>query len=214
MDIVNCLYPIVAINMKKAFAYLIILIPLISFSQNWQIPEIDWEGKSETENNNIDLLKLKDRNSLIVEFGYSTYSTNGQNLEFIVYQNDGKVKRFVVNQPNTTEKKTKIKRKKIKKKEYKYYWGFLNSCVKENKFKIEKSKLNITEKKGIENGKATVENMYISHRVKYHFWIYQGKNYIAYGSTSPKVYIENKFPGYKERQKLVDLINGFKSLSE
>ena len=52
--------------MKKVIIYLLILVPLISFSQNWQIPEIDWEGKTETENNYVDLLKLKDRNSLIV----------------------------------------------------------------------------------------------------------------------------------------------------
>jgi hypothetical protein len=59
--------------MKKVIVYLLILVPLNSFSQNWKIPEIKWEEKTETENNYVDLLKLKDRNSLIVKIGYSSY---------------------------------------------------------------------------------------------------------------------------------------------
>ncbi|KAA5820414.1 hypothetical protein FPF71_17770 [Algibacter amylolyticus] len=198
--------------MKKVIVYLLILIPLISFSQNWQIPEIDWEGKTETENNYVELLKLKDRNSLIVKIGYSSYWTKGQNSEFIVYQNGGKVKRFIVYQPNSTEFKTKVKRKRIKKKHYEYYWNYLRQCITGNKLKIDKSKLNITEKKGKEEG--TVQSMSISDGANYHFQICQGKNYIAYGSYEPKVYIENEYPGSEERQKLVDLMNGFERLTE
>jgi hypothetical protein len=198
--------------MKKVIVYLLILVPLISLSQNWQIPEIDWEGKTETENNYVDLLKLKDRNSLIVKIGYSSYWSKGQNSEFIVYQNDGKVKRFVVYLPSYSEKKTKIKRKRIKKKEYQYYWNHLNNCIAENKYKIDKSKLNITEKKGEQEG--TVITKVISDGADYSFWICQGKNYIAYGSYQPESFIEDKFPGWKERQKLVDLMNGFEQLTE
>ena len=198
--------------MKKVIIYLLILVPLISFSQNWQIPEIDWEGKTETENNYVDLLKLKDRNSLIVKIGYSSYWIKGQNSEFIVYQNDGKVKRFVVYQPNSTELTTKVKRKKIRKKYFKYYWNYLQESVTENKLKIDKSKLNITQKDGKEEG--TVQSISISDGANYHFQICQGKNYIAYGSYEPKVYIENEYPGSEERQKLVDLMNGFERLTE
>ncbi|TNJ40880.1 hypothetical protein KFZ70_15025 [Tamlana fucoidanivorans] len=198
--------------MKKVIVYLLILVPLNSFSQNWQIPEIKWEEKTETENNYVDLLKIKDRNSLIVKIGYSSYWIKGQNSEFIVYQNDGKVKRFVVYQPNSAELKTKIKRKGIKKKDYQYYWNHLNKIIQENDYIIDKSKLNIDEKKGEEEG--TVVTKIISDGVDYSFWICQGKNYIAYGSYSPKSFIEDKFPGWEERQKLVDLINGFENLTE
>tara|TARA_R110001606_G_scaffold156824_1_gene299700 strand:- start:455 stop:1075 length:621 start_codon:yes stop_codon:yes gene_type:complete len=204
--------------MKKIIVYLLILIPLISFSQNWQIPEIDWEGKTETENNYVDLLKLKDRNSLIIKIGYSSFWTKGTNSEFIVFKNNGKVKKFVVYQPNSIENKTKIKRKRIKKKDYKYYWECLNNCVQENKFQINKSKLNITEKerKTIENGIeiVTVERNSINDGTNYHFQICQGKNYKAYGSYAPTIYIENKYPGYEEREKLIDLMNKFEELTK
>ena len=202
----------VAINMKKIIVYLLILVPLASFSQTWQIPEVDWEGKTETENNYVDLLKLKDRNSLIVKIGYSSYWTKGQNSEFIVYQNDGKVKRFVVYQPNSAGLKTKISRKRIKKKEHQYYWNHLKKIIKENNYLIDKSRLNIQEKKGEKEG--TVITQIISDGADYSFWICQGNNYIAYGSYEPEIFIENKYPGWEERQKLVDLMTGFEKLTE
>ena len=204
--------PTLCVNMKKILIHILILIPLIGFSQNWTIPEINWEGKTETENNYVGLLGLKDNNSLIVKVGYSSYWSKGVNSEFIVYQNDGRVKRFVVFQPNTPELKTKVTRKRIKKNEYKYYWNFLQECVHDNKFQIDKSKLNITQKIGKEEG--TVEMMSISDGASYHFEIYQGKSYTAYGSYEPKSYIENEYPGSEERQKLIDLMNEFEKLTE
>ena len=199
--------------MKKSL--LIILFLLFSgnsFSQDFKIPELVWQGNDKTENSFIELLKLKDKNSLIVKIGYSSYWSKGQNSEFIVYQNNGKVKRFVVYQPSSTEKKTKIRRKRIKKKEYQYYWKYLNDCVSENKLKIDKSKLNITQKKGEKEG--TMISMNVSDGANYSFWICQGKNYLAYGSYAPIPFIEGKFPGYKERKKLVDLMNGFEKLTK
>lgn len=198
--------------MKKNLVYILLLIPIISFSQNWTIPKIDWQGETETENNYVDLLKLKDRNSLIIKISYSSYWTKGQNSEFIVYQNDGKVLKFIVYQPNSIELKTKIKRKRIKKKEYEYYWSHLYKIIQENKYIIDKSKLNIVEKKGEEKG--TVVRKVVSDGSNYSFWICQEKNYIAYGSYSPKSFIEDKFPGWNERQKLVDLMNGFEKLTQ
>jgi len=198
--------------MKKILLLTIILISFIGFSQNEEIPKIDWQGQTATENSYVELLNLKDRSSLIVKIGYSSYWTKGQNSEFIVYQNDGKVERFVVYQPNSTELKTKIKRKRIKKKDYQYYWNHLNNIIQENNYIIDKSKLNINEKKGEEEG--TIVTKIISDGADYSFWICQGRNYIAYGSYSPKSFIEDRWPGWKERQKLVNLMNGFEKLTE
>ena len=199
--------------MKKNLLILLFLTLVgKSFSQDFKIPKIEWEGKTETENNFVELLKLKDKSSLIIKIGYSSYWTKGQNSEFIVYLNDGKVKRYVVYQPNSTELKTKIKRKKIKKKEYKYYWNHLNDIIEGNKYIIDKSKLNITEKKGEEEG--TMITMSVSDGANYSFWICQGNNYLAYGSYSPESFIDGKFPGWKERQKLVNLMEGFENLTE
>lgn len=201
----------VAINMKKNLVYILILIPIISFSQNWTIPNIDWQGKMETENDYIGLLKLKDRNSLIIKIGYSSFWTKGQNSEFIVYQNNGKIKKFIVYQPNSTELKTKIKRKRISKKEFVHYWNHLNEIIQRKKYVIDKSKLNITSKP---NGDGTSTVISVSDGANYSFWMCQGKKYLAYGSYSPLSFIKSEFPGWKERQKLVELMNGFEKLTE
>tara|TARA_R100000935_G_C2762834_1_gene134352 strand:+ start:46 stop:648 length:603 start_codon:yes stop_codon:yes gene_type:complete len=198
--------------MKKSLAYLLILVPLIGFSQDWKIPQMNWHGKTETENVYIDLLNLKDGNSLIVKVGYSSYWSKGINSEFIVYQNDGKVKRYIVYQPNSTDLKTKIKRKRIKKTEYKFYWNHLLDIANNKMFQIDKSKLNIITKPAEEKG--MVISMSISDGTNYHFQITQGKNYIAYASYEPKSFIEDEFTGWEERQKLVDLMNGFEKLTE
>lgn len=198
--------------MKKIILYLLVFIPVICFSQNWVIPTIDWHGQHESENKYVDLLKLKDTNALIVKIGYSSYWTKGVNAQFIVYQNDGQVTSYVTFQPKSTELKPKIKRKKIKKKEYQYYWDYLQKCAKEKMFEIDETKLNITQKEDEKEG--TIEVLNISDGTNYQLEICLGKNYISYHSYSPKNYIENEFPGSEERQKLIDLMNGFEQLLE
>jgi hypothetical protein len=193
--------------------YILIVLSLITFtlfSQNTVFPKFDWHGETKTENVYVALLGLKDKNALIVKIGYSSYWTEGMVSKFIVFQNDGKVKHFEVFQPRDSKKKIKVKRKRIKRKAFPYYWNYLNYCFDKQKFKIDKSQLNITEKINRKDG--TVQMMSISDGTTYHFWICQGKKYIAYGSYAPEVFIRNDFPGAKERQKLVDIMNGFEKI--
>jgi len=192
-------------------AVLLLVFSGHSFSQDFEISKIDWEGETKTENDYIELLDLKDKNALIVKVGYSLYAAKDQESEFIVYQNDGKVKRFAVSQSNSTDFKTKVVKRKVKSKNYEYYWKYLQECINENKFKIDKSKLALTEKRR-KKGKAT-QNESSTDGAHYHFQVYQGKNYISYGSHEPEAYIENKYPGFEERKKLVDLMNGFEQLA-
>lgn len=201
-----------SIAMKNSIVSIILLFVLGEMhAQNFEIPSITWQHTDSAVNFHVDFLKLKDADALIVKIGYSSYWTKGQNSEFIVYQNDGKVLRFLVYQPNSPELKTKIKRKRIKKKRYKYYWAYLQACIRTHKINIDTSKLNITSRKGKEEG--TQESMHVSDGANYFLQICQGKNYITYQSYSPESYIRAKYPGYEERQKLVDLMNGFEELS-
>jgi len=198
--------------MKKILLLNFILVSLTCISQNLVIPENEWHGNEEKENVFLKLLNLKNENSIIVKFGFSSYWTKGTVSNFIVYENGGKVKRYEVFESYNTEKKIKIKRRRVKKKEFKHYWNYFSESITDGKLKIDQSKLNITEKKGTEEG--TRESMMVSDGANYHFWIRQNKKYIAYGSYAPNSYINGKYPGYKERQKLVDLINGFEKLIE
>jgi hypothetical protein len=196
---------------KSVFILFFLLCVGQSFSQEYSIPQIEWHGKDQTENQYIDLLKLKDKNAVIVKIGYSSYWIKGQVSELIVYQNDGTVKRFLVDQPNSADQKTKVKRKRIKKKHYPHYWKHLQDCIAQGKLKIDKSRLNIDEKEGPQKGSVVYGK--VSDGTTFSFWIYQGCHYIAFGSYAPTAFIEDKYPGYEERQKLVDLMYGFEELT-
>lgn len=198
--------------MKKILLQLLILLPLISLAQNWEIPDINWHRETDLENKYVAFLKLKDKNSLIVKIAYSSHWIDGLNTEYIVYQNNGKIKHFIVYQPNSAELKTTIKRKKIKKKERQHYWDYLHLCISEKRFEIDHSKLNITQKIGEKKG--TIESMRVTDGTTYYFVLCQGKNYLTYHSLSPESYIEKKYPGFEERQKLLKLISGFEKLTK
>lgn len=199
--------------MKKVIPlFIVTLSTMIGFSQNSMIPEMVWNGISQNENQYVELLNLKDRNSLIVRVAYSSYWNKGLSGPYIIYQNDGKIKRYNVFQPTDSDLKTKIKRKRVRKKDFEKYWDYLNNCISEKKFQINKSQLNVNAKPGKEEGTSLVKS--ISDGATYHFSIYQGKNYIAYASYEPKSFIEDEYPGFEERQKLVDLMAGFESLME
>ena len=197
--------------MKIFIFQILFLVPLSILSQNTNILEIDWKIKSETQNEYVNLLNLKDTNSLIVKIGYSSYWMNGLKAKYIVYQNDGKIKKFEVFHPRSSELKTKIKKERIKKKHNHHYRNFLKKCVAEKMFEIDQSQLNIKEKVREE---GTVEILSISDGTNYHFEICRGKNSSAYSSYEPERFIKNNFPGSKERQKLVDLITGFEKMIE
>lgn len=200
--------------MKKILVLICSLVLLAGCSLSYQIPEIAWQEKKETENTYIDLLKIKDRNSLIIKIGYSSYWSKGENIEFIVYQNNGIVKRFVVYQPNSPEFDEKIQQKRVKRNHYRYYWDFLEKCINENLFQIDSKKLNITQKTTIDEDKRTVESIIVSDGVNYQFQICQAKKVINYESYAPKSYIKEAYPGYEERQQLVDIMNQFKQLTK
>ncbi|MBL7473318.1 hypothetical protein [Robertkochia sediminum] len=196
--------------MRKTILHIILLIPLISFSQDWEIPEINWIDKTEKQNIYIELLNLKDSNSLIVRIGHSSYWTKGMISKFLVYQNNGKVTRYDVFQPSDPKDKTDITRRKIRKQDYKFYWSYLNECSNNDLFEIDRSRLNITKKPNKDAGR--VLEMNAVDGTNYHFEICQGNNYIAYGTYAPESYIKEKYPGWKERQKLLNLMEGFEQL--
>ncbi|WP_282165994.1 hypothetical protein [Cellulophaga baltica] len=75
-----------------------------------------------------------------MQIGHSSFSLYGLNSDFIVYPSNGKVKLFKLSEIVHPNNKTKIKRIKIKKKEYQRYWDFLNTVVREGKFKIDQTK--------------------------------------------------------------------------
>jgi hypothetical protein len=189
-----------------------------SFSQDSLIPKIEWEGVLDSTNQYVDLLKVKDNNSLIVKWSITGDQEIGSSTNYVVFLNNRKVKKYFIYNLRTETLKPKINRKKIKKREYEFYWALLNKCILEKKLHIEESQLNIERRrsaKEIDKENGTILEIIeggVSHGSDYHFNIFQGKKYITFHSFAPEYYIEEKFPGFEERQKLVDLMNEFQDL--
>ena len=190
--------------------FLILFFQSFSISliaQEYKIPEIEFESKSETPDF-TNLLGLNDPNCLIMSIGFSGYWQNGTISKHVVLQNDGKILKYNVYFKNGLEKPI-VKKRNLNKNKYKFYWEFLSNHFTKGSFKIDNSKLNIEEKPEEEN---RVSTLVISDGTEYNFKIYQNVNYISYSSYSPEAFIERKFPGYEERQKLVNLVAEFEEL--
>lgn len=189
--------------MKKIIFSFFILSYSIIFAQEFKIPDVKFHEEFDGPNNYIALLNLNDTKSLIIKTSASSYWLNGKVSRFIVYQNDGKILKF------TSDSKNKIKRKLVKKKNYILYWDLLSKLSRENKFEIQSDQLNITSKP---DGKGMQTTMLVSDGHTTSIEICKENKYVAYGSENPEKFIEAKFPGYVERQKLVDLIQEFDNL--
>ena len=171
-------------------------------SQEFKIPNIEFKNKTEGLNTYINLLKINDEQALIIKIGSSSYWSKGLYSDFLVFENDGNVSFYECFFPLDTNKKQKIKKKRIRKSKRKFYWNFLSNSYKNNRFSIVKSMLNITSKS---NGDGTSTMISVSDGANYSPEITQGNKYSAFSTYSPNTFIEKKFPGWKERKKLVEL---------
>jgi hypothetical protein len=196
--------------MRKINFIILLFFNLVCYSQDFKIPKIEFNETSEKQNSYIELLNLKDDNSLIVKIGFQSYWYGGIHTNLIVFQNDGNVLRYNVFFSNDSLKKIKIIKKRIKKEKIEDYWKFIKSVAEENKLNIDKSKLNI-ERIKYEDG-TVLKYSTRSDCVDESFEITQG-NKKTYFSTYDALYqIEQKNAGFEERQKLVDLIKELENL--
>ena len=181
------------------------------FSQEAKIPKIEFKNKTEDLNTYINLLKIKDEQALIIKIGSSSYWSKGLYSDFLVFENDGNVSFYKCFFPLDTNKKQKIKKERIRKSKRKFYWNFLSNANQNNRFSIVKSMLNIRSKS---NGDGTSSMISVSDGANYSLEITQGNKYSAFSTYSPDTFIKEKFPGWKERKKLVELTKDIYDLIE
>ena len=181
------------------------------FSQEAKIPKIEFKNKTEDLNTYINLLKIKDEQALIIKIGSSSYWSKGLYSDFLVFENDGNVSFYKCFFPFDTNKKQKIKKERIRKSKRKFYWNFLSNANQNNRFSLVKSMLNIRSKS---NGDGTSSMISVSDGANYSLEITQGNKYSAFSTYSPDTFIKEKFPGWKERKKLVELTKDIYDLIE
>lgn len=194
---------------EKSFIFCLLLTNLISFSQNFKIPKFNFEENSSNARDYAKMLNIKDHQCLFIKAGYQIYGVNPNYRDnFIVYLNNGDVLKYNVIYGETT---MKIKKVKVRKKKSNIYWHFLEDCAINNRFKLDKNKLNSTWIPHDEDS-PTGEARSVADGGGIIIEISQNEKHSLYGSENPQSYIKNKVQGYMERQKLLDLVIDFQKL--
>tara|TARA_R110002126_G_scaffold88792_1_gene212603 strand:+ start:2207 stop:2461 length:255 start_codon:yes stop_codon:yes gene_type:complete len=83
--------------MRKFQCYLFILLPFLAFSQAPEIPKIDFKSNTEEVHRYVELFGLNDTDALVVRLAYSILPHIEQESNYIVYFNNGKVRRYRIN---------------------------------------------------------------------------------------------------------------------
>lgn len=173
---------------------------------------INFYGKVNKIQKTIEQAKIEDEKDIIINTKLER-GWGGSETEIIVYRKNGTVNRYKDYDQIFADGKRKEEYKRISETELKNYWDFLNDCIKNKRFEIKAGLLNIT-KKPIEKGSGSSEFIQVEDGTEYSIEIIQGKEFITYTSYAPETYIQNKYPGYEERQKLLDLISEIHNLGK
>ncbi len=192
--------------MLKILYIVFIFLPFFGFTQDYEIPYIPFKNKAKQEKKYLESVALKDTTSLIVHLGYSRPPLIMLESDYIIYSNNGKVQHYEVFWQANNKSIRKKKRKRVKKDEYSKYWQFLYKCVDEGKFKIDQAQLEVIGEK------ANNLKQVISGGKTYHLGVYKGTNNLEYISFLPNMFSSEEYPGFKEKQKLVEVMEGFKNL--
>ena len=104
--------------MRKLQCYLLILLPILAFSQAPEIPKIEFKSNAEEVNRYVELLGLNDADALVVRIAYSILPDIAPESDYIVYFNNGKVKRYRINESAQPMASPKIKRIRVQKRKY------------------------------------------------------------------------------------------------
>lgn len=171
---------------------LLLFISISSFGQNdiiskYEKADVNYKGRVYSERLEIDnnrLLLLKVEENC-----------------FLVFNEKNDVYSYYVTPSNTILKNKMTKNESIKCLQY------LDSLKS-----INPSNLNVTETKA--DKPDSVESISVEDGITYSLELFKKDVTVQYQTYSPEVYIEHKFPFYKERQKLLNAFNYFKSISK
>ncbi|MFC4818158.1 hypothetical protein [Flavobacterium sp. GCM10023249] len=190
--------------MKKSHFIIVLLFGLSVQSQDFKIPDFQFIMNIDQVNPYIELLGLKDKNSLCIKAG------NVNSPYYLAFQNDGKVFKAFTDMDKKGELRLNIEEIKSKKKKIVYY-KYLEDLFLMDKLNIDKKELNIT-KKPLGNGKVQI--ITCSHCSPDVFEIIKGNKTTFFGLEMTDKYIEEEYPGIEDKKKFASLLKDFYILIE
>jgi hypothetical protein len=172
----------------KIFLFLLITIRALgqdNIISKYEKADLNYKGRIYSERLEIDTNK-----SLLLKI---------EENSFLVFNEKNDVYSYYVTPSNTILKNKMNRNESIKCLQY------LDSLKS-----INPSNLNVTETKA--DKPDSVESISVEDGITYSLEFFKNNITIQYHTYSPEVYIEHKFPFYKERQKLLNAFNYYKSI--
>ena len=156
----------------------------------------------------IQILNLDYDNVETVETVTSDYWVEGNESKLFMYTKNDGVRYFQIFTPKKgTKGKRVIKEKRLNRKQQEYYIELLRKVRANNFTNINKAGLNITKRR---NGQFLKVGKGTSFRLRYIGYDYF-KDFYTY---APQQYVDQKYPGWMERVKLLSLIIDFNKMTK
>jgi len=177
----------------KNLLLLLLTCSLSAFSQEYKIPELQYDTIVSSQNDYYSTLGISDRNAMIITAG-NTGTFEHVLSRFIVYFKDGTVKKFTIHNRSGT-----VTELAVQPGEKARYVQFLNNWVTDERLQLERILL-------------TGASFTVPNGTTDYFTVYHAGKALHLSSYASAIYIEHKEPGWQERQKLLDLIDNFEAL--
>ncbi|MBL7868954.1 MAG: hypothetical protein JNM71_13145 [Flavobacterium lindanitolerans] len=172
----------------KIFLFLLITIRALgqdNIISKYEKADLNYKGRIYSER-----LEIDNNKSLLLKI---------EENSFLVFNEKNDVYSYYVTPSNTILKNKMNRNESIKCLQY------LDSLKS-----INPSNLNVTETKA--DKPDSLESISVEDGITYSLEFFKNNITIQYHTYSPEVYIEHKFPFYKERQKLLNAFNYYKSI--
>jgi hypothetical protein len=115
---------------------------IVGFSQIFKISEIDFNKNGKKY---VELLGLKEHNTLVARLAYLRLPNMEQKSDYVVYYKTRKRERYKISESVKPLAPSKVKKIRIKKKHFSAYWQFLISHIQDRKLNINQSQLEAIE---------------------------------------------------------------------
>ncbi len=178
---------IILIFFLLSFYFSLGLFAQQSILSKYERADINYEGQQYAK-----LLNIDNKNQLILKL---------EQEEFIVYE-DSAVYRFYIDWDKSLNKK------KLSASETLMCYKHLDSLKTINPYN-----LNVTKQMKMDSLDA-IEYTDVQDGISYKLCLFRNDVTVKYETYSPEIYIEQKFPFYKEREKLLNAYKYFNSLFE
>lgn len=184
----------------KQLCFLILFLNSILYSQEFNVSKVPFNYYTGKKSDYYKELKIKHKDAIIFTAG----NTSDKIEKFIVYNKNGSIEKLVLKKytdslitiPVSSDEAIMIK-------------NFINDCIEKRWIYIDSEQVNTSK---INADGSNKDGVIIIDGYDDYFNIYQNDKQLILSSYATHTFIENRYYGWQERQKLLNLIEKFNAI--